>query len=323
VELHSPVAIATPDGRLNRAAVGWSRRPLQTCRIAARRWPRRKRWHHWGVASDTQLVTLTFADLDYLGIAAVYVLDYASGRSWERVAARPLGWGRALPDEVGAGEVAVEAFGLAFGFAESPAGTRLTARARGLAVDLEIARPPGHETLNVLVPWSDDLFQLTSKQPALPARGTVVAGGRRFAFGPENHAFACLDFGRGVWPWRTAWNWASASGVQGGRVVGLTLGGRWTDGTGQNENAVVIDGRLTKLADVAFRLDAADLRRPWTIRGADVELAFAPFADKRVSVELGVVGAALKLCFGRFSGRLAGVEVRDLIGWAEELRARW
>ena len=39
----------------------------------------------------------------------------------------------------------------------------------------------------------------------------------------------------------------------GGRRIGLNFGGKWTDGTGMTENAVFVDGVMTKMhEDVIF-----------------------------------------------------------------------
>src|SRR5664279_6051152 len=76
-ELTAPVLECTPDGRLNREAIGWSRRPLHQCNLAGH-WPRKKRWDYWCVTTDTHLLSLTFANVDYLGILNVGLLDYAT-----------------------------------------------------------------------------------------------------------------------------------------------------------------------------------------------------------------------------------------------------
>src|SRR5690606_27310777 len=47
-ELTGPVPLCTPAGRLNRAAVGWSRRPVHDCTLPGS-WGRRKRWDFWCV----------------------------------------------------------------------------------------------------------------------------------------------------------------------------------------------------------------------------------------------------------------------------------
>jgi len=38
--------------------------------------------------------------------------------------------------------------------------------------------PAGHETLNVVIPWSDSLYQFTSKHQARLAHGTLQVGGK-------------------------------------------------------------------------------------------------------------------------------------------------
>lgn len=322
-ELTEIVSICDPRGHLNRAAVGWSRHPIQNCRIPGR-WPRRKKWHFWLVACDTHLAAFTIADVDYLGLGQVAFWDYATGKGMVKGALKFGGWRRPFPDGANRGEISVSGMGLSLSISESPGGARLRARARRISLDLEVERPPGHETLNVLVPWSDTRYAFTSKQNCLPARGQVVVDGAPYLFGPENHAMATLDFGRGVWPYRVEWNWATASGLQGGRSVGFNLGAKWTRGTGVTENGVVVDGRLRKIpGDVAFDYDPRDLMRPWTIRGEGVDLHFTPQRPNPIRIPLGIVMVDNRQCYGRFSGRILDVEVRDLMGSVEDFHARW
>src|SRR5690606_25138632 len=84
--------------------------------------------------------------------------------------------------------------------------------------------------------------------------------------GPHNQAFGTLDLGRGVWPYRVNWNWAAASGVSGGRLIGLQFGGKWTEGTGHTENGLCVDGRLTKLHDeLVWTYDWDHPTEPWRV----------------------------------------------------------
>ena len=50
-EISTPVDLCTVRGRLNRAAVGWTRRPLH--RPNLRGWGRTKRWEYWGLVTDS------------------------------------------------------------------------------------------------------------------------------------------------------------------------------------------------------------------------------------------------------------------------------
>jgi hypothetical protein len=302
------------------AAIGWSRRPLHRCRVDGP-WGRRKRWHHWCVTSAREVVALTFADLDYLGLFVAFAIDRGSGEVVKDVTIRPLGWRALLPESAAHGRVEVAHGRTRVAMCDGGARVTLVASTPKLAVDVEVTRPDGVDTLGVAVAWPGSAgrrFVYTSKQSGLPARGTYWIDGdpRTIADG----AVACLDWGRGVWPHRTAWNWASAAD---GRVA-LNLGAQWTDGGGATENAVIVDGSLRKLpGDVRFEWDRAEPRRPWRIvstRGDAVDLTVTPELVERTRAPL---AGDLCMVFGSFRGRAGDVELRDLFGWAEELHVRW
>lgn len=288
------------------------------------------------MTTDTHVIAITYANLDYLGLADVWFREHASGREHHHPIAIPGAWGFAQSERVDDARIFIDRLGLRLELRDEPEGTWLRFRSRRLGGgrlegELFVERPAGHETLSVVVPWSDRRFQLTSKHQCRPTRGELTLDGTRYAFGPDNHAFGCLDFGRGVWPFATTWNWASASGLQGGRVVGLNLGGQWTDGTASTENALVIDGRLHKISeDLRFEYDRRDFSAPWrlsTPSGA-IELRFVPFHERASRIELGLLRSEVHQCFGHFEGSLRPadgpvVEVTELLGWAEEHRARW
>lgn len=222
------------------------------------------------------------------------------------------------------------------GLTDQGTGTRIRVKSENfggmpLEADIVMSRPPGHETLNVVIPWAHREFQFTSKQNTLPASGYVTIGDERFEFGLPS--FGCLDFGRGVWPEDSVWNWGSASGVQSGRTIGLNLGGKWTDGTGMTESGVCVDGRLTKISeDLVFEYDRADWLKPWRVRTAvtdRVDLGFEPEFDRATtSGRRGSYFTEAHQLFGVYSGHITAeghgrIPLQDLFGWAEEHEAHW
>ena len=335
-EITREVALCTPAGRLNRDAVGWSRQPLHRCNLSGH-WGRKKRWDYWCVTCADCVLAITYADCDYLGLASVMFVDRSTWRCIEKAAVIPLGLGFDQPEEVAGSDIDFARLGLRLAISEAPGGTHLRAGFNKLAgpsfsADLFVAHPPEHETLNVVIPWSDDRFQFTSKHNSRPVSGEITVAGQSFHLGTENEAFACLDYGRGIWPYRTQWNWGSASGIQGEHVVGLQFGGKWTDGTGMTENGLVIDGRLDKIADeVAFVYDRRDFTRPWrvaTLGSNRVDLSFRPSYEKQLAFDVGAAAAELHLCFGHYHGRVVSAAGRhypisDLFGWCEEVSTRW
>ena len=193
-----------------------------------------------------------------------------------------------------------------------------------------VTRPAGIESVNVVATPEARRFQYTSKQVAPPRRR--VRARERDAVRLREGAFATLDYGCGIWPYRTTWNWGAASGMVGGRAIGLNLGGQWTSGTEMTENGVVVGGRAHKIGEeVTSAYDPRELGSPWRVRDADgarVDLTFTPEHTRRVRVGGGVVGSQLDHALGTYAGVLVlgdgeRVRVEGLRGWAEEHRARW
>ncbi|NBM16756.1 DUF2804 domain-containing protein, partial [Streptomyces sp. GC420] len=256
----------------------------------------------------------------------------------------PGGWGVRLPDTIAGapgspglvvgperpvrGQVRIE-------IRDEDGATRLRARCLSpdrlpVEVDLLVQLPEGHETMSVVVPWSERRFQYTSKHTARPASGTVRIGTDLLAFGED--AWGTLDHGRGRWPRTVAWNWGAASGRTGGHVVGLQFGGRWTHGTGSTENALCVDGRISKLGEeLEWRWSADDHLAPWTVRtpGSDrVDLVFTPFHNRSTRTDAGLMANRTDQCFGHYTGRIRTddgevIAVDRLLGWAEDVYMRW
>ncbi|WP_306319073.1 MULTISPECIES: DUF2804 domain-containing protein [unclassified Streptomyces] len=321
-ELTSAVELCLPDGRLNPAAVGWTRRPLHTANL--RGWGRTKRWEYWGIVTPDHIIGVTASSLDYAGVHGLYVLDRASGRETSVDAVVPLARGVALPPRSGEGGVSARGGGLGIDIAQGPDGTILHAAGPGVRLDVEVPLPQGHESLGVVVPWSRRRFQYTVKDVGRPVHGTLSLRDRSYDVGGPD-AFAVLDHGRGKWPYAVTWNWAA--GAAPGRA--LQLGGQWTDGTGVTENALFVDGRLHKIGEeLRWEYDRSDWRRPWRISGDRVDVRFEPFHEKVARTNLGVVANETHQCFGHFSGWAltddgTRTDLDGLTGWAEEARNRW
>ena len=174
--VHGPVDLCDGRGRLNPSARGWSRRPdvRANLRLAPMR---KKRWDYWCVQTDEIVVSFVYADVDYAGLASVWVLDRATGHEATAGLLRPLSRGIELPEQVCTGAMAVTDRALSLVIDERDGHTRLTATAPTSAhgpieVDVVVDKPAGHESLNVLIPWSTRRFQFTSKQNTRPAHGT-------------------------------------------------------------------------------------------------------------------------------------------------------
>ena len=281
------------------------------------------------------VMNATYADVDYLGLADVWFHDLTDGRAATKTAPRPPGGRRQLAPRAGEARLHQRG-GLELDIEDRPDGTRLHVRfgtkTGPFEADVLVERPAGHESLTVVIPWSPRRYQCTTKDVGRPARGRIGWGGRSYELQGDGDAWGCLDFGRGRWPYRVRWNWGAAAGIVDGRTIGLQLGGKWTDGTGMTENALVVDGRLSKLSEeLVWEYDREDWLAPWRIRtprSDRLDVTFTPIHDKVSRLQAGIAASAVDQCFGSYRGRIVPddgvpVEVDGLFGWAEEATWRW
>ena len=331
-EIEAPVDLCDANGRLNPAAVGFARQPLFRANLSGH-WPRKKRWNFWNWIGPDFVFSVTLADIDFASFCAFTLTDFRDGTHRAGGSyGRP---GRSvLPDHV---EASVGFAGAGIEYANQIDGTDLAVRFRGragdgtaIAAEFAVQRPPGHESLNVVVPWTETRFQCNSKHAALPCAGEVLAGERRYALDPRT-CFAVQDWGRGMWPYRSFWNWGVATGRVGDTLLGVNFGAKWTGGTGSNENGILCNGRLHKvMEDLRWDYDPREWRKPWRVvaeRSGAIDLVLEPVVAHTPRLDLGVIATGGVCAFGAWRGHVR-VEEREiaidgLIGWAEEFAHRW
>lgn len=341
-EITGPVDLCLPGGtKLSPAARGWSRVPLHDCNL--RGTPgRKKRWDYWAVLTPTHALSVTYADADYLGITDVWWVDLRTGRAGGRNRSIPGGVGVSLPDRPGTEPLRSVSRHQVLDLTDDAGGTRLSAawtEADGTpaSLDVFVALPEHHESVNVVIPWSDELFQFTSKHQARPANGTLTIGDEVIAIGTDQHgarspAWGVLDVGRGRWPYDTRWNWGGGAGIADtGAVIGIQIGAKWTEGTGFTENGIIVDGRLSKLGEeLIWTYDWDRPMEPWHVvdPAGRMDLTLTPVYDKHTSIDAKVMGTEVHQVFGPWVGTVVddgGVThaVDGALGFAEESRSRW
>jgi hypothetical protein len=175
------------------------------------------------------------------------------------------------------------------------------------------------------------VFNFTSKHQARPAAGEFEVGDRQWVL--ENDAWGVLDVGRGRWPSEITWNWGGGAGrsVDGEHVIGLQIGGKWTDGTGFTENGLIVDGLLTKLGhELTWEYDWEEPMKPWRVTdpGGQLDMVLTPRFDKHTKAAGKKRGSETHQVFGTWSGRLTTddglvLAFEHIQGFAEEARQSW
>ena len=341
-ELTHPGKLLLPSGCL--AQIGWSRQPLLECNLEEARFYalrplqrfRLKRWDYYAIFTPRRFFSATIADLGYAGNIFVYTLDFTTGDLHEEGLVIPLSKGISLARDSTQGDCSVADQRTQLNFRLRPEGRQISVSwpgfhdGRGIQAEISLHCPPQHESMTIVIPIGEKRFYYNRKINCLPATGTLQYGDLREELRPDE-CLGSLDWGRGVWQYSSFWNWASASGfLPDGRTVGLNLGCGFGDTSTATENCLVLDGQLHKLDQVRFDYDARDYNQAWRFTDSQgrLELDFVPFKERQARTNLGIIFSEVHQMFGRYTGWVKAddgevVQLQDLIGFAEEHRARW
>ncbi len=329
-------------GRLRQ--VGWSRQPLLDCNLESARFYalrplqrfRVKRWDYYAIFTPRRFFSATIADLGYAGNIFVYTLDFETGALHEEGLVIPLGKGIELPRNSAEGNSHYEGKGVKLHFSPTSGERKLSVSwpsfhdGRGIEAEISLQAPPDYESMNIVIPIDKKRFYYNHKINCLPAYGTLRYGDIQEELKPDE-SLGSLDWGRGVWEYQSFWNWASASGfLPDGRTIGLNLGLGFGDLSSATENAVILNNRIHKLDQVTFDYTSSDYMKPWrfTDYQGRLDLIFTPFKDRLAQTNLGIITSEVHQMFGHYNGQVTAddgetIQVKNLIGFAEEHFARW
>jgi hypothetical protein len=341
-ELFQTGSLLNPDGQLTQ--VGWSRQPLLDCNLEAAHFYsfrqlqrfRIKRWDYYAVFSPHSFFSATIADLGYAGNLFVYVMDFATGDLHEEGLVILLGKGIDLPRNSTEGDSHFKNKTVSLDFSLTDNQRKISVSwpdfhdGRGIQADFKLTCLPEYESMTIVIPIGKKRFYYNRKINCLPAEGTIQYGDKVETLTPQT-CIGSLDWGRGVWEYQSYWNWASSSGfLPDGRTIGLNLGCGFGDLTKAGENALILGNRIQKLEQVKFNYTSEDYMKPWKFTDDEgrLELTFTPFKERLAQTKLGIIFSEVHQMFGRYNGKVItddgeDIQLRDLIGFAEEHHARW
>ncbi len=333
--------LLNPDGSLTDA--GWARNPLLDCNLEQAGFYRLrflqplriKRWDYYGLSTATHFYSFTLSDLGYLQMVFAYVVDFATrSHSEETLTLLPRA-GVRLPRNSTQGESSFDNNKVRMVFQADEDSRHLEVDwpglgGKGLKADVRLALPAEHESMTTVTPIKGKRFYYNRKINCMPAEGWVEYQGERTHLTPDQ-CLGNLDWGRGVWEYRSFWVWATASGfLPDGRRVGLNLGYGFGDTSAATENAIILEGKVHKLGQISTIYDPHNLSAPWSFRSPDgrLTLRFSPFYDRVARTDFKILGSEVHQLFGIFRGTIQSddgetIEIHHLNGSAEEHHARW
>lgn len=329
-EITRPLPLTDGNGLLNEEAIGWSREPLFDCHIEGR-WPRKRRWNYWCFYSPHCILALALVHLDYMGYCFLYCLEPNSGLSHEQAYFPPLGLGLELPDTLqGTALYRSKKVQITQGSRDTQTNMEILLKHFGghpLEAHFIVSHPRDLPTLNAVIPWSKKKFHCTSKQIPLPLLGHVRWGQNTYDFNRDT-SWACLDFGRGVWPHSMQWQWAAGGGRVDGKTLGFNVGGLWTQGTGMTENFLVLNQKPYKISQEVVFTEEDETWQLKTLNSPLMNLSFQPTFSRNPRFNLLFLYSNMAQHFGHFTGNIALPEEKPLTlaslpGWVETHNLRW
>jgi hypothetical protein len=295
--------------------VGWSPQPLLDCNLENARFYtirafqrfRIKRWDYYAIFTPRLFFSATIADLGYAGNIFVYLLDFSTNELHEDGLVVPLSHNIKLPNHSDQGVSSFEDKHARLHFEVLPEGRHIQVswpafhNGRGISADIRLRQTLEHESMTIVIPIQKRRFYYNRKINCLPAEGNLQYGYLNESISPQT-CLGSLDWGRGVWEYKSFWIWASASGfLPDGRTIGLNLGCGFGDLSAATENCFVLNGKVHKFDQVNFGYKSGDFMQPWKFTDSEnrLNLDFVPFKERLAKTNLGIITSEVHQMFGR------------------------
>jgi len=177
-------------------------------------------------------------------------------------------------------------------------------------------------------------FYYNRKIIGMKASGFVRFMDQPYLFLAED-SYGILDWGRGVWPYRTTWYWAAAAGKVCGEGFGFNFGYGFGKNMAATENMIFFNGIANKLKKIVFHIpknekNEYEYMKPWKITSSDgrVELTFDPILDRSFTLNTILLATDQHQVFGKYSGFVVLdddtiIYLKDFFGFTERVSNRW
>lgn len=300
-----------------------------------------KEWDYYLITDGKTGLALTIADNSYMGLASISLLDFENRWEITKSLMRPFPMGKTnFPSSSEYGDLRISRKNYELIF-ENHGNNRLLTFFMDHFRGNETLRGeitlncPQTESMVIATPFPQKpkAFYYNQKINCMPASGSVSLGGDSYHFS-QDFAMGVLDWGRGVWPYKSTWFWSSASGRINGIPFGLNLGYGFGDTSAATENMLFYNGKAHKLDQVVFEIpqkeNAPDYQRAWQIRdqAERLQLSFHPLLNRAAKIDFKLLCSDQQQVFGHFNGNVilddgTKLTLKDFFGFVEHVKNKW
>lgn len=302
-----------------------------------------KEWDYYLVTNSRFGIALTIADNSYMGLDSISFFDF--NRPWVKTknAVQLLTKGRKnLSPTSEIGDIKSKGKKHSIEFRNGGTSRMLVFEVKNFSSGKDLTGEiilgcPLQETMTIATPFKEDplAFYYNQKVNCMPASGSIQLGGQEYAFDPAD-SFGVLDWGRGVWPKRSEWYWASASGLLDSSAFGFNIGYGFGDSSAATENMIFYRGQAHKLSNVLIDIPKNakgkkySFMQPWTFTSDDgrFEMTFQPLVDRHSNMNAVFVSSNQHQVFGYYTGKAVlddgmQIEIENFFGFAEKVVNKW
>jgi len=339
LEITTPSNLLKKDGSLVQR--GWTRKPILNYNKEniGKGWLRIKEWDHYSILNKEFGFQLTIGDIGYLTQMSYIWLDFSkkerNGQSLMKFFTKskilPLS---SLEDSYI--EFPTDKFKAIIekkGDKRTISVDDPTFLEKGISGSITLEDNPNMDNTVVVTgygPKKPKLFYYNHKINFMPAKGIIKLGGEDYNFEPES-SFGLMDWGRGIWPYKTHWLWGSACGLIDGKPVAFNIGYGFGDLSTHTENIIFYDGVAHKLDEVTFHHENdRDPTQPWKFTSNDNRfyMTLDPIIPHREKINFGLIYLNSSLLHGLYTGEIVldngeKIQIKEMLGHAEDIYWRW
>lgn len=300
-----------------------------------------KEWDYYYVHNSTYGVGLTIADNGYMGLVSLVIIDFDNHSMMQETKMTwfPLGKMN-LPCTPEAGKTTFNKKGVTLNLDYGKSVTHVKIHwenfreKKPVEIDLKLTDKP-RDSIVLTVPFDKpNQFYYNQKTYGMRCEGTLSYLHKTVRF-DKHDTFALLDFGRGVWPYKSEWYWGAAQGMQDDALLAFNIGGGFGNTNQASEDMIFHNGKGHKLSkghfELAFRDNGRpDYMKPWRYRTEDgrLDVTFTPSLRRHDATNFIVLKNTQNQIFGHYDGKAelddgTIIDIEALPGFAEHFVNKW
>lgn len=340
-KITKPSTLLNENGEL--IHTGYATAPIiKFCRKDVRKKSRLKEWDHYMIYNKDHAVSLTIGKSLNLFLIYVSIINLKEKKVKDKHIIRIVPEKFQLPQDPGKGNIVYKDRFVRLSF-KIEGSIRILLlkiynykKTADLDISLILYNEP-KDSIIIAAPFagSQKNFYLSRKIVGMKASGYVRYKNDNYGFSPVQ-SFAVVNWSRGVWPHKTAWQWSAAAGRVNGKFFGFNLWHGSGDTSNATENILFYNGTAHKLENVKFHLPEKagndDCLKPWHITSSDnrIDMVFMPDFYRSLIFPIFSFPLSVRhhMFFGKFTGKAVlddgtAIYLKEIYGFAKTTEFKW